>query len=307
MKRKVKNLAASVQSRLLVEAKKSGRPADWIYRNYANERLLYRLSQSEHCQKFVLKGGLTFIGWGIPLRRHTKDIDFRAYTSNNLEDIAQIFKEICVQAVKPDGMEYYAETITAEVITEEAEYPGIRVHLLAKVGETVKLRLQIDMGFSDEIVPSPSIIVYPTILSDMPSPILQGYPKETVISEKFHGIVDRGSLNSRMKDFYDIWFIILQSNIDGTILQDAIMTTFNARETAVPDELPIALSDDFAKGKERQWLAFLNTFNPEISEIFDFTNLIRVLREFFIPIIRAISDGKTFNLRWNAGDRWSVP
>jgi predicted nucleotidyltransferase component of viral defense system len=306
MKREVKNISTSVQDRLSNEARKAGLLTEWVYRYYADERFLYRLAQSEYCQKFVLKGGLTFIGWGIPLRRHTMDIDLRAYTSNNLDEVIKIIKDICNQPVEPDGIDYLAESVTAEEIMEEAEYPGIRVHFWARLGETNKIRMQIDMGFSDQIVPPADTILYRALLPEMPSPTLQGYPKEAVIAEKLHCIVIRGRINSRMKDFYDIWYIIWQFNIDGAILQDAIINTFTNRETIIPNNIPVGLSDEFAQEKKEQWGAFLNTFNPESPDIIEFTYVIRNLRDFFIPVLQAISDGNIFKLRWSTGNGWTV-
>ncbi len=305
MKRDVKNLSASVQSRLQNEARKLGRPIDWIYKYYASERFLYRLSQSEHCNKFVLKGGLIFVGWGIPLRRHTKDIDLRGYINNNLVEVIRIFKDVFAQNVEPDGMEYLVETVTAEVILEEAESSGIRVHLWARLGKTNRIHMQIDIGFSDDIVPPANVINYPTILSELPGPILQGYPKEAVIAEKLHCIITRGRINSRMKDFYDLWFIIMQFNIKGVILQDAIKNTFINRKTLIPNDLPVGLSDDFVKAKKGQWQAFLNTFNPEFQDVNDFTYIIHSLRDFFIPVLQAISEGKPFDFSWSARDGWT--
>jgi predicted nucleotidyltransferase component of viral defense system len=304
MKKEVKNLSASVQDRLRNKARKSGLLTEWVYRYYADERFLYRLAQSEYHQKFVLKGGLTFIGWGMPLRRHTKDIDFRAYIRDNIEEVIKIIKDVCIQPVEPDGIEFLADSVIAEEIIEEAEYPGIRVHLWAQLGETNKIRLQLDMGFSDEIVPPATTISYPTALPEMPAPIIQGYPKEAVIAEKLHCLVDRGRINSRMKDFYDIWYIIMQCNIDGVILQEAIINTFTNRETSIPNDLPVGLSDDFAQEKKEDWRAFLNSFNPELPEVNDFNYIIHTLRDFFVPVLKAIFDGKTFELKWNAGKEW---
>lgn len=307
MKKDIKNLPASVQNRLGNKARELERPANWMDQYYASERFLYRLSKSEHSHKFVLKGGLVFIGWGIPLRRHTKDIDLRAYTSNSLEDIIQIIKEVCNQQVEPDGIVFESETVTADVIAEgpEYEYPGTRVLLWARLGETSRVHMQIDMGFSDEIVPPANEITYPVIFEDMPRPILQGYPKEAVIAEKLHCIVLRGRINSRLKDFYDIWFLSKQFSFDGMILRDAIINTFQNRETSIPDGVPLGLSDAYAIENERRWQTFLRTFNPDFPDIKSFMQVVQVLREFLIPILNAITEGETFNSNWKAGGYWA--
>ena len=176
MSRETKNLAASVLDRLRNKARQMGRPFDWMLLYYANERFLYRIAQSEHCREFVLKGGLIFNSWNAPLRRHTKDIDFRALTNNDLDSVVQIVKEICKQPVAADAVEYILNSILAETILEKSENPGIRIRLWARLGETTRIPMQIDMGFSDEITPPANLIDYPTLL-DMPAPKLLGYPK----------------------------------------------------------------------------------------------------------------------------------
>jgi len=166
--------------------------------------------------------------------------------------------------------------------------------------------MQIDMGFSDEIVPPATTISYPTALPEMPGPILQGYPKEAVIAEKLHCMVDRGRINSRMKDFYDLWYIMMQFDIEGEILQNAIINTFTNRETLIPHDLPMGLSDDFVQEKKGEWGAFINTFNPELPEVNDFNYIIHTLRDFFVPVLKALSEGKSFDLKWSAGKEWLI-
>jgi predicted nucleotidyltransferase component of viral defense system len=123
MTEKIKNLPASVMDRLRHKARISNQTFNWVLKNYLNERFLYRLAQSPHCSKFVLKGGLIFSGWRTPLRRHTKDIDLRGYTQNTEANISQIIMDICNQTVEPDGVQFDPDTIATEIITEQADYP----------------------------------------------------------------------------------------------------------------------------------------------------------------------------------------
>ena len=302
MSKEVKNLAASVLDRLRNKAREIGRPFDWMLQYYANERFLYRISQSEHCREFVLKGGLIFNSWNVPLRRHTKDIDFRALTSSDFESVAQIIKDICRQSVEADAIEYLPETIEIASILEETENPGVRIRLWARIGETTKVRMQIDMGFSDEITPPANIITYPTIL-DMPAPKLFGYPKETVVAEKLHAIIYRGSMTSRLKDFYDLWFISQRFDFEGALLLQAIINTFENRATPVPKELPVVFADSYVESNGQQWKAFLNTFNPGENESKDFPDVLSRLREFLMPVVNAKRE--QFDLYWGAGGNWS--
>jgi predicted nucleotidyltransferase component of viral defense system len=302
MSPEVKNLAASVLDRLRNKAKEMGLPFHWLLYNYANERFLYRLSQSKHRPNFVLKGGLIFVGWNIPLRRLTKDIDFRAYASNNIDDIVNIVREVCSQSVEPDAVEFKPDTIEAEAILEQNEYPGVRVRFSAMIDKT-KIRMQVDLGFSDEITPAPRTLTYPTILG-MPAPSLKGYSKETVIAEKLHSIIYRGSANSRRKDFYDLWFMSQQLSFKGTLLQRAIKITFKTRKTQIPTGLPVALTDGYAIDNETQWRAFLNTFNPHNDDIRDFKEVLATIRDFLVPILTAESEAMPFKLNWRAVGPW---
>ena len=303
MSREIRNLGASVLDRLRNKAKEMDRPFDWILQYYASERFLYRISQSDYWEKFILKGGLVYFSWNLPLRRHTRDIDFRAFTSSNRESVAQIIRDVCNQPVEADAVEFLPETIDLQEIFEEKEYPGIRVRLWARIGDRTRVRMQIDLGFSDEITPKAEILTFPTFLN-MPAPRLYGYPKEMVVAEKFHILINRGSATSRVKDFYDLWFVSEHSYFDGAILQEAIINTFNNRNTSIPEELPVVLSDNYAKEKAQQWKAFLDTFNPGKDEIQDFKKVLKQLREFLMPVVYSTAKKEKFDLNWTAGRGW---
>ena len=97
--------------------------------------------------------------------------------------------------------------------------------------EKARMTLQVDVGFSDRVVPGPEEIDFPTLL-DFPAPHLLGYTRETVVAEKFEAMVKLGILNSRMKDFFDIWTLSREFSFDGSTLSKAVKTTFeNAGHT----------------------------------------------------------------------------
>jgi len=303
MTRNIKNIPASVLDRLRNKARESGYTFSWLLQNYVNERFLYRLAQSRHCEKFVLKGGLIFIGWRLPLRRHTRDIDLRAYTENTEANISQIMKDVCNQPVEPDGVQFDPSTITTEIITERAEYPGIRAHLWAYIGERTRERVQIDIGFSDEITPHASLIDYPTVL-DLPGPQLMGYSKETVVAEKLHAILFQGRATSRFKDFYDLWFMGMNFDFEEILLQTAIGKTFKNRNFTTPTKLPYVLSNDYAQNHETQWRAFLRNFVRSEEGMPNFTDILQILRNFLLPVLESSESETMMDTRWNAGDRW---
>ncbi len=168
----IKNLPMSVHDRLRNLAQLSNRPYQELLEYYAMERFLYRLSQSHHVNAFVLKGALMFVVWGTHRFRPTRDIDLLGQTDNAVNNIVEIVKYVCNQAVQPDGLAFLAETVAAEQITEGADYVGVRVTFRCQLG-TARIPMQIDIGFADAVTPAPVKILYPTLL-DMPAPQRRG-------------------------------------------------------------------------------------------------------------------------------------
>ncbi len=259
-RRKVKNVAASIRQRLLNEARTTGRPFNEILQYFAMERFLYRLSKSPHGEKFVLKGALMLATWGVSLTRPTKDIDLLGRVSNDIESIVGLVKEVCRQEVQPDGLVFDSTSVQGEQIAEEAEYEGVRVRFQGNLG-TARVSMQIDVGFGDAVVPGPVTTDYPTIL-DLPTPRIRGYTRESVIAEKFHTMVRRGLLNSRMRDFFDVWTLSRQFDFDGGVLAAAVRETFARRDLEVAAR-PVALTKEFAEdtAKASQWQGFTTACN----------------------------------------------
>jgi predicted nucleotidyltransferase component of viral defense system len=113
------------------------------------------------------------------------------------------FRDICRAEVEPDGLAFLEDSVRGERIKEEEEYEGVRLRLTAALGNA-RIPLQVDVGFGDAVVPAPEEVAFPTLLG-MPAPRLRAYRRETVVAEKFEAMVKLGMLNSRMKDFYDVW------------------------------------------------------------------------------------------------------
>lgn len=301
-KQDVKNLPASIQSRLLNQARASGRPFNEFLQYFAIERFLYRLAQSPYARRFVLKGALLFRAWGLPAFRPTRDIDLLGQTSNEIENLVAITREICMQEVQVDGMFFDPETVSGERIKEDADYEGVRVRFLGLLGKT-RVHLQIDIGFADVVSPAPKKVNYPAILP-FPEPELRSYPPETVVAEKLQAMIYLGSINSRMKDFYDLWVMANSFKFSGNRLQEAIRKTFKNRETSIPVELPSAFAKEFARDKQNQWAAFLKTSNiadaPEHIDI-----VLTRLQEFVFPIFESILEKRKFEKKWQAGGPWT--
>lgn len=256
MAKELKNIGASVRARLLQVSKTSGQTFDLVLTRFALERLLFRLSQSPHADRFVLKGAMLMMSWFDDPHRGTRDLDLLGFGDPGAEPMLATFREILAQEAA-DGVEFDVDALRVDRIREEVEYGGLRLRTTAAIGGA-RISLTIDIGFGDAVEPGPEELDYPSML-DFPVPRLRGYARETVIAEKFQAMVALGRANSRMKDFYDIWILSRSFNFDDERLPRAIAATFTRRGTAIPQDLPDALTPAFAQDaqKQRQWRAFV--------------------------------------------------
>jgi hypothetical protein len=295
------NLPASVHQLLLNKARQTHRPFNELIQYYAMERFLYRLSASRYAARFILKGALMFTAWKLEFYRTTMDIDLLGKTANQVESIVAIVREVCAQAVAPDGLVFNPASVKGARITEDANYPGVRIRFQANLG-AARVTLQLDIGFGDVVVPAPQAIEYPTLL-DFEAPRLRGYSKESVVAEKFESLVTLGILNSRMKDYFDIWTLSRQFEFDGQTLSNAIAKTFSNRGTKIVPE-PIGLTAKFANDptKESQWRGFIRKSRLDTSP--DLVEVLIAIANFLGPLANALRAGKSFKGKWTAPGPW---
>jgi hypothetical protein len=250
------SLVASIRQRLRNKAVESGEVFDFMLNRYAVERLIYRLSLSTANDQFVLEGALLFYVWNHQLHRPTRDLDFLGFGPADADLVRQTFQAIVATPVPDDGLTFHAETISADPIREDNLYGGIRVKILATLGN-IRIPLRIDVGFGDAITPGPEIAEFPALLRDFPSPNVRAYPTYTVVAEKLQAMVALGDQNTRMKDFFDIRLILRTEELDPRVLAEAVRTTFERRKTRLPQAPPRSLTQEFAEEKEALWAAFL--------------------------------------------------
>jgi len=259
------NIAASIRARLLNIAKAQGVDFNQVLVRFALERILYRLTQSQHADRFLLKGALLFTLWYDMPHRATRDADLLGFGASDLASVAETFCDIAAVAVD-DGIVFDPTSVTVEEIRKEAGYGGVRVIIAGELAKA-RCRTQIDVGFGDAVTPAPVDSVYPVLLDDLPAPRLRAYPTYTVIAEKLHAIALLGMTNSRLKDYFDLSVLLDRESLDTDLLAQAIKATFERRGMSVPDAVPIGLTDEFAHDSSRQslWLAFLkkNELRPE--------------------------------------------
>lgn len=293
----IKNIPASVAERLKNIAKTSGKAFDTLLLLYFQERFLYRLSISDYRDKFILKGGLFLFSQTQLKARPTKDVDFLArQIANELEILRDSFVTICSIDVPLDGVEFQLDNMTTERIKEDADYEGVRIKVTALLGRMRK-SLQFDIGFGDVVVPKPQLIEYPVLLK-MEAPQVQAYSKESVISEKFEVMITFSVMNSRMKDFYDIYTLLSTNDFDGRVLYEAVYETFQRRGTILEKDHPLfqtTFADDDSRLK--QWLAFINRLG--IEEPLTFQDLMKCLVDFLEPIYQSLIHGDEFFGQWN--------
>jgi hypothetical protein len=300
----IKNVAASVRARLANQAKTTERPFQEVLQHYGLERFLYRLAQSAHSDRFVLKGALMLRAWQTPESRPTRDIDLLGYVGNELPTLEQIARDVCSTLVEDDGVRFEASTVKSRRIKEDAEYEGVRVTFTGFLG-TAKIPMQLDVGFGDVVHPAPQERDYPTML-EFPAPRLGMYPRETVVAEKFQAMVVLGTLNSRMKDFFDIWLLSRLFDFSGPILARSIAETFRHRGTAM-DPAPVALTPAFTTNERsaRQWVAFVKRSNLSGATPRTLDELREPLRRFLLPAAESIAEGTEFVREWQASGPWA--
>jgi len=276
-----RNVGASVRARLLEQARAQRADFQVLLTRYVLERLLYRLSVSEHRDRFILKGAMLLATWVETPFRATRDVDLLGHGPSDVTSIAETFRAICAQTVPDDGVEFDASRLQAAPIREELQYGGVRVRTTALI-DRARIAVQIDVGFGDAITPAPGEIDYPVLL-DAPAPRLKAYPMQTVVAEKFEALVARGIANSRMKDFYDLYLITQTFTLDPHLLAEAIRRTFDRRGTTLPTAPPIGLTDAYAQAWGKQWRAFLTRERmAAVPDTLD--EVLRTLQGYLMPL-----------------------
>jgi hypothetical protein len=258
----MRNEIASIQARLKNFAKKAGLDFVLTSRLYMQEGLLRRISQSEYYNSFYLKGGLLLFSISGFTSRPTQDIDLLGVRiSNQDEHIRNIIAEI-LSIDADDGLIFKTESIELSTITEGAECQGKRMKVVCYLGNMHTV-LKLDLGFGDIVFPGPVEMTYPELLKEEGFRIF-AYSLESVAADKFEAMIVLDKNNSRMKDFYDIYKILIESNYSAESLEQAIKQTFRARHTRLP-EYPAIFSPDFLKNPRNKnlWQAFLRRIKAE--------------------------------------------
>jgi len=300
-----KNPAASIRARLLALAQSKGQDYQRVLGRYAIERFLYRLGSSPYRDRFAIKGATLFTLWTGETHRPTKDLDLLGWGSSAIREVEETIRAICkIEGI--DGILFDGESVEGTRIKEEDEYEGVRVKFQAILAGA-RIPMQVDIGFGDAVYPEPEFESFPVLLP-MEPPVIRAYPREAAIAEKFNAMVALDIRNSRMKDFYDIWFMANTWTFDMVTLRAAIRASFERREVAIPQEVPFALTEEFLDDpqKKQQWNAFVGRLYPGTGS----TSLEEVgilLRAFLLPCIHSASADESAARHWTPSLHWNEP
>lgn len=301
-RRPLRNVGASVRARLKERSRGSGEDFQFLLKRYAAERFLFRLGDSPHRERHVLKGAALLALWNEAIYRPTRDLDFTGYGSPMADDVRSVIRDICAVPVA-DGIAFNGESIRVEPIRDGDEYHGLRTRFEATI-DGARIPMQIDIGFGNAIEPPPTDAHYPVLL-DAPCPQVRVYPREAVVAEKLHAMVVLGARNSRYKDFYDLHALAQHFDFDGERLACAACATFERRGMTITQDAPIALTPRFYSdaGRAEEWVGYRNR-NALPGAPSEFGTVGDRLRAFFGEPWAAMARGAEFARTWSAGGPW---
>jgi predicted nucleotidyltransferase component of viral defense system len=298
-----KNPAASIRARLLALAQSKGQDYQRVLGRYAIERFLYRLGNSTYRDRFAIKGATLFTLWTGDTHRPTKDLDLLGSGSSAIREVEETIRVIC-KVEGNDGILFDGESVEGTRIKEEDEYEGVRVKFHAVLAGA-RIPMQVDIGFGDAVYPEPEFASFPVLLP-MEPPVIRAYSREAAIAEKLNAMVVLDIRNSRMKDFYDIWFMANTWTFEMATLRDAIRASFERRGVGIPQDVPFALTEEFLGDpqKTRQWNAFVSRLYPG-SESPSLEEVGVLLRAFLLPCILSVSAPESTAHYWTPSLHWS--
>ena len=300
---KPRNMGASVRARLLQRSRETGADFQFMLRRYAAERFLYRLGESPHRERYILKGATLLALWGGAVYRPSGDLDFTGYGSPLADDVRSTIRDICAISVADDGIVFDSREIDVEPIREHGEYDSLRARFKALL-DSARIPMQIDIGFGNAIQPPPIDANY-SVLLDAPRPRIRVYPHEAFVAEKLHAMITLGERNSRYKDFYDLHALARHFAFEGEQLTRAVNATFERRRTAIPQALPVALTPLFYADADRaqQWRGYLDR-NDLPGAPSDFGTVGERLLSFLGEPWHAMAQGAKFIASWPESGPW---
>jgi predicted nucleotidyltransferase component of viral defense system len=290
VQRALLNIPESIRSRLLNIALSHGEDYNALLRRYFQERLLFRIAQSELGERLYLKGGLLLVAYGLPAPRATVDIDFLGHElTNRPDEIAAAFARAAALLCPEDGISFDGDSVSSSPIRADAEYLGVRIKLMGRLG-VARLPISVDIAFGSPFH-TDQMIDYPVLLGDIPAPRVRAYSLDYAVSEKLEAMVRLGLDNSRHKDFYDVWYLAHHRSFLMGPLQSAVKSTFEYRGTSLSRRVTV-FDDAFSSSIDRQhawrsWLARTGLVAPK-----DFVDVMHSIIQFLDPVCQEHAEDK---------------
>lgn len=296
--------AGDVRRLLRRRADELGLDFEQALQYYAIERFLFRLAQSGSAERFIVKGAVMLRIWDAEVARPTRDIDFLGRGDTTPEAVLALVRS-CLNASVPDDGLVFSDVVDAAQAMLDDRYPGVRVRMRGELAGA-RFVLRLDVGVADVVTPEPGWVDYPTLL-DFPAPRVLAYEPATAVAEKLEALIDLGLVNSRMKDFYDLWMLAGRLAFDGQSLADAFSATFRARRTELPTTVPVALTAMFVEqgATSAMWQAYRSRLAASgIAAPTELADVVAVIREFVMPPAAAAARGQSFRASWSPGGGW---
>ena len=287
------DIGASVLAKLRNKAKETGRSNQLCMQLFCQEEFLRRLEKSQYADNFVLKGGLFLYTLTEFDSRVTVDVDFMLRKiPNTPEKLRKVISEI-IEADTTNGFISF-EIKDVSPISVNKQYPGIHADIVARIKNT-RTPFGIDFGIGDVIVPGAKKRKLPTQLDEFPAPIVNTYSIETTVAEKLDAILGLMEFSSRMKDYYDIYYLANKFDFDGKTLTEALKKTFANRNRAFTiEQFDQMLSFSTDDAMQKKWTAFCKKVNAESN----FDTVIETIRLFLLPPYQAVVSGNEYKMAW---------
>ena len=290
------DIAASVLARLKNKAAESGRSYQLCLQLFCQEEFLRRLEKSKYAENLVLKGGLFLYSLTDFDSRVTVDVDFLLrQIPNTPEQLKGILEEVIAIQTGNDFVTFEIKDITPIAVAKK--YAGMGASMVAHIKNT-RTPFGIDFGVGDIIVPKQEKRKIPTQLNDFVSPIINTYSIETTVAEKFDAILSLMEFSSRMKDYYDIYYLASKFDFDGVTLTEALKKTFENRGhsfTIAQFEQVMTFDNDDAM--QKKWKAFIRKIDTKTD---DYSTVLKTIKEFLTKPFTAAARGKEFTEKWSA-------
>ena len=290
------DIASSVLARLKNKAKESGKSYQLCLQLFCQEEFLRRLQKSKYVDNLVLKGGLFIYSLTEFDSRVTVDVDFLLRKiPNTPEQLRNVVEEIIEVNAGNDFVSFEVKEVAPIAVAKK--YAGISVTMIAKIKNT-RTPFSIDFGVGDVIVPKQEKRKIPTQLDDFDAPVINTYSIETTVAEKIDAILSLMEFSSRMKDYYDIYYLSHKFDFEGKVLCEALGKTFANREHKFTiEQFEQILTFDKDDGMKKKWKAFIKKIDIEMDE---FSVILQSIKEFLCEPYMAVMKGEAFEKQWDA-------